>query len=161
MSRLPILKSFLVNSMDTYSDYTKIQEEMDTLFDEFFGNWSDPPTFTVVSGSYPKINVLEKKDHFEVIAATPGLSKEDLSISYKDGVLSIRGESKQDDLSENVKYLCRELKKSNFFRSFRLDEKIIDIEKISSSYTNGELRVCIPKKEKEKEKEKAFKINIS
>lgn len=159
MSRLPILKSFLVNSVDPYSDYTKIQSEMDNLFDEFFSSWSSPPTFTTVVGSYPKINVLEKKDCFEIIAATPGLSKEDLSISYKDSVLSIRGESKQEDLSENTKYLCRELKKSNFFRSFRLDDKIIDIEKISSSYVNGELRVSIPKKEKEKEK--SFQISIA
>ncbi len=157
MSRLPILKTFFSNSVDPYSKYSELQSEMDDLFDEFFGNWN-APTFSVISGNYPKINVLEKKDSFEIVAATPGLTKEDLSISFKDGVLSIKGESKQDDLKENEKYLCRELKKSNFFRSFRLDEKIIDTEKISSSYVNGELRVLIPKKEKQDEKH--FQIEI-
>jgi len=157
MNRLPILKSFFNESLDPYTEFSKLQSDMDVIFDDIFGNWN-APTFSVVSGSYPKINVIEKKDSFLIVAATPGLLKEELSITFKEGVLSIKGESKQEELSKDSKFLCRELKKSNFFRSFRLDEKTIDANNITSSYENGELRVTIPKKEKEEEKHLEIKI---
>jgi len=160
MQRLPILKSFFKSSVDPYKEFNKLQTEIDTLFDEMFGNWN-APTFTVVEGTYPKINVLSKKDKFEIIAATPGLSREELNVSLKDDILTIKGESKQDDMKNDDKFLCRELKKSNFFRSFRLDKKTMNTENISSSYENGELRVSVPKKEKDKEKENSVNINIT
>lgn len=156
-SGFPVLKSFLVNSSDPLSEFQKMQNAMDNLFDEFFCTFNQAPNISVVSGNYPKINILDKNDSFEIVAATSGLSKEDLSVSFKEGVLSIRGESKQE--SSDVKYLHRELKKSNFLRSFRVDESYVDVSKITSSYENGELRVVIPKKEKDKEK--SFKIEIS
>jgi len=158
MNRLPILKSFLTDSVDPFSDFSRLQSDMDSIFDEFFVNWN-APTLSAISGNYPKINILEKKDSFEIVAATPGLTKENLNIIYKEGILSIKGESNQEELSKEDKYLCRELKKSNFFRSFRLDEKLVDTNSIKSSYANGELRVLIPKKEKEENKE-ILKISI-
>lgn len=157
MNRLPILKSFFNESLDPYTDFSKLQSDMDIIFDDIFGKWN-APTFSTVRGSYPKINVIEKKDSFLIVAATPGLLKEELSITFKDSILSIKGESKQEELSKDSKFLCRELKKSNFFRSFRLDKNQINTESISSTYDNGELRVTIPKKIKEEEE--PLKIQI-
>ena len=154
-----MIRSFFNDSIDPYSEFTRLQTDMDTLFDEIFGNWKSP-NFTTIQGNYPKINVLEKENCFEIVAATPGLSKDNLNISYKEGLLSIKGESKQDQLDKNEKYLCRELKKSNFFRSFRIEESLINASKITSSYNNGELRVILPKKEEPK-KADPIQIKIS
>ena len=81
------------------------------------------------------------------------MTKEELNVNYKNGILTLKGESKQDKVDESERYLCRELKKSSFVRSFKLDDSTLDISKIKSSYEFGELRISIPKKAKEKEKD--------
>jgi len=157
--RLPVLKTYFNDSIDPFKEFNSLQKDLDQIFNDVFGNWNSP-RFTLLKGSYPKVNVKENEKGFEIIAATPGLTKEDLSIDYKEGILSIKGESKQDDLDKDDKFLCRELKKSSFIRSFQLDESTLDIEKIKSIYENGELRVTIPKKKEVIERRKSRKIKI-
>jgi len=128
------------------------------LFEDFFKDF-DLMERSLEYPTHSKVNVLDKKDHFEIVALTPGLSKEDLSISLKDGVLTIKGEHKTEDLKKEDRYIYNELTRNSFSRSFKLDTKTIDGDKITSTYVNGELKITIPKKEKEEEK--TYKINIS
>jgi len=155
----PFLNQFLKElGTDPYSELNKFQKELDLVFNDVFGNCS-APNFSNLTGTYPKINVLEKKNSYELIAATPGLSKEDISVQYKKGILTLKATSKQDPLEKGVSYLCRELKKSNFIRSVQFDTSKVDEKNISSSYVNGELRVTILKREKKEEE--SININIS
>lgn len=157
---LPVfLRNVFDNSLDPFEDFKKIQTNFDSIFDDFFGRW-DSPNLKIYKGSYPKVNLKENDNEFEIVAATPGMTKEDLNIEYKDGMLSIKGSSKQDNLEKGEKYICRELKKSSFIRSFQVDDESVNIDKIKSSYENGELRITIPKKEKVIEKKKLRQIKI-
>ena len=81
-------------------------------------------------------------------------------IQYKKGILTIKATSKQDKLEKGETFLCRELKKSNFLRSLQFDESKIEEEGIKSSYSNGELRVVLPKKKLEEKKDESININI-
>jgi HSP20 family protein len=152
-----LLESFVKDIFG--QDLEKFQKEVDNFLDEAYKE-SYVPSFNLSKGSYPKVNILEKEESFEILAATPGMRKEDLEIKYANGILSISGKSNQEDLSDKDKWITRELKKSSFIRSFRIDENSLDIENIQSFYNNGELKIIVPKN-KNKNKKEGIKINIS
>jgi HSP20 family protein len=152
-----LLESFVKDIFG--QDLEKFQKEVDNFLDDAYKD-AYVPSFKLSKGSYPKVNILEKEDFFEILAATPGMAKEDLEVKYSDGILSITGKSNQEELGTNDKWICRELKKSSFIRSFRIDENLLDIENIKSSYDLGELKIIVPKNKK-KNKKDGIKINIS
>jgi len=136
-------KDFIKNISPT--EFTRLYQEIDDVFENHYPIKSSE--ILKVKGNYPKINIIERKESFEIVAATPGLTKDELEINYKTGTLTIKGEAKQDEFDENDKFICRELKKSSFSRLILIDEDSVEVEKISSKYENGELRITIPKKE--------------
>lgn len=137
----------------------KFERQIDNFMNDIYKDVY-VPSFQLSTGSYPKVNVIEKEKEFEIVAAVPGLKKEDLEVHLKDGMLTIKGKSNQDKKKETDKYICREIKKSSFARSFRIDVEELDIDNITSSYDLGELRILVPKKEEIPKKEESREIKI-
>ena len=54
----PVLRSLCSDVSDPYTEFNKLQNSVDCLFDEFFTGGSIP-TFSPIQGSYPKVNVKE------------------------------------------------------------------------------------------------------
>jgi len=97
-------------------------------------------------GSYPKVNITDYDDKVVITAEVAGLTKEDVDIEYKDGVLTISGAKAQDteDIGDVV---LRELKKSSFRRSWNVNEEVLDCTKANATFHNGVLDLTLPKKE--------------
>lgn len=93
---------------------------------------------------YPKCDIISTEESVLIEAAVPGLSKEEVSIDVRENFLTITGNKRQDSA---YNYLRRELKRSYFTRSFRLD-KTLDTSKISASFINGIVKITIPRVEK-------------
>ncbi len=75
----------------------------------------------------------------------PGMSEEDIKIEVKDSVLSISGERKNNSPREESRKFT-----GRFFGSFEQRFRIpknVDQEKIEADYTNGELKILLPKTE--------------
>ena len=113
----------------------------------FFGN-----------SSYPRVNVADLKNEVLIEAEIAGLGKEDVSVEYEDGMLTIAGEKKSELENPEIRYVYRELKRSSFKRSFKVDDTVLNVEKISAKFDNGILNVRIPKKEVIETKAKKVKI---
>ncbi len=80
----------------------------------------------------------------------PGMDEKDINIEVKDGVLLISGERSESFNSDSTrKYKGRTY--GAFRQSFGLP-KTVDQEKIEADYTNGELKILLPKKEVEQTK---------
>lgn len=106
----------------------------------------------------PMTDVSEDKDNFYLLADLPGVTKEDLKLSFNDGQLTISGERKQEK-EENGKTFHRvERSYGKYYRSFNLPEKIL-AEKIKAEFKDGQLTVTVPKSEEAKPKELEIKIN--
>ncbi|MBV6441628.1 MAG: Small heat shock protein IbpB [Saprospiraceae bacterium] len=116
---------------------------MDDLFDN--GDWSKP---AVKGISVPAVNVTENKNEFKLKVAAPGFKKEDFKLEIKNGYLSISGESKEEKEEKDEKYTRQEYRYSTFTRSFALPENV-KAEDISAEYTDGVLKVVLPKKKTE------------
>jgi len=83
----------------------------------------------------PTVDVFENKDELLILADLPGLSKEDLSIHFDKGHLTLEGRLKDFGPDEES---------FDYRRTFVVPQGI-DAERIAASLQNGVLRVTLPK----------------
>lgn len=99
----------------------------------------------------PAVNIKENADEFFLEIAVPGMKKSDFNIDLDNKILSISSENKEsfEDTKEN--YTRREFGYASFKRTFTLPDTIAS-DKINAEYTDGILKVHLPKREEAKEK---------
>jgi len=163
------MKKYIAQSTGTglNKHVPSMRDEFLTPFDSLFDKVVNQafPTFSQEFGvnffgnsSYPRVNVADLKNEVLIEAEIAGLGKDDVSVEYEDGMLTISGDKKTETKDPDIKYVYKELKRSSFKRSFRVDEVTLDVENISAKFDNGILNVTIPKKEVIETKAKKVKI---
>ena len=120
-------------------------------FDKLWRNWDlDMKAFSDMQpkANFPKLNVAETDDSFEVEVALAGFDKEDLSLELKDNCLLIKAD-KQEEISEEdgKKYLMREISSRSFRRALNLPKKVLT-DDIECTHKDGVVK-CVLKKEPE------------
>lgn len=91
----------------------------------------------------PSADIIENDEQFRLVMDIPGLNKEEITVSLKNGVLTISGERTMDAVEgETVKR--RERPMGAFSRSFAIPEDANTAE-IKASFKNGVLTVTLPK----------------
>lgn len=124
------------------------------MFDDFFGSdFFDVSPFSTTSTSVPAVNVKENDDAFIVEVAAPGMTREDFKIELNHNRLTISSEKKAEhaDRDEEGRFTRREFSYQHFSRSFTLPDTVAG-ENISAAYTDGLLKLTLPKKEEAKPK---------
>ena len=114
---------------------------VNTQFPEFEKNFG----ISFEKGSFPKVDVADYDESIVIVAEIPSLKKDALKIEVDDTSLTISGDKHSLD-DENVRYLRKELKHSSFRRSFQLGD-LLDSKNITANFSDGVLRIEIPKKE--------------
>jgi HSP20 family protein len=138
-------------------DLLSIQEEVNRLFDEFFGKF--PSRLDVFeTGWTPSVDIIETKDDIVVEAELPGIRQEDINVSITDNVLTIKGEKKQEKEVKEENYHRIERSYGAFQRSFTLPTAV-QADKAKASFKDGVLKVVIPKAEEAKPKEIKIEVN--
>ena len=128
----------------------------DFLDDGFFFNGGRE----IVRHQWPKVDIVENDNDYEVHADLPGLEKKDINISVEDGVLTISGEKKLEKKDRKKdRYYYYERSYGSFCRSFALPENV-DEKNIAANYKNGLLELTIKKTEKAKPKPKAIEVKV-
>ena len=107
----------------------------------------------------PALNIIEKKDAFEIELAAPGFSKKDFEVTIDNGCLNVSAKKSESKEEKDEKYTRKEFSYNSFERSLELPESISD-EKIKAKYDNGILKFSLAKKEEVK-KQKPKMIEIS
>jgi HSP20 family protein len=107
-----------------------------------FDNFLTPPT--TPAGFIPPVDVREEAERFVVQADLPGVSLADIEITADKGVLTIRGERKQESHEPAQGYERIERVTGGFTRRFALPENV-QADNIKARYSNGVLEVSIPK----------------
>lgn len=136
-------------------DFEQMRREMDRLWDSFL----ERPRRKAEEGGpwYPSLDVAETKNDMIIKAEIPGMDPKDIDISLSDGVLTIRGEKKQEREEKEEDYHLIERNYGSFSRSVQLP-KGVQSDKITASYNNGVLKVTLPKSEEAKKKEIKIKV---
>ncbi|MBK7219446.1 MAG: Hsp20/alpha crystallin family protein [Candidatus Promineofilum sp.] len=104
------------------------------------------------------LDVAEKGEVFTVKASLPGISPDDLNVTLEDNVLTIQGETKEDETIEENSYHIRERRYGSFSRSVRFPVPV-EGDKVEAEYENGVLTLTIPKAEAVKPKRIAVKAS--
>lgn len=133
--------------------------ELDNLFDGFapapMNRVQGPARFGAM-----KTDISETEDAFEVDIELPGYKKEDITAELKNGylVVSAKTEESKDTEDEAKKYICKERYFGSCQRSFYVGDDMKQ-ENIGASFTDGVLRLSIPKHvEKAEEDKKLIQI---
>ena len=140
-------------------DLMNIQDEMYRAFDRFFSkdSWSDEESVSQ-AGWYPVVDINESNDEYLLNAELPGLKKEDIHISFTNGVLRLEGERKKEKEEKDTNYHRVERVFGKFCRTFRLPNTV-KTDKISADFKDGILNIRLPKVEQVKPKE--IEVEIS
>ncbi len=132
-------------SWEPFSDFNKLHSQLSELFEDTFNQ-----TAVGVDGRWtPPMDILEAKESYIIRAELPGMKKEDISVELKDGILTLAGERKAEQLAEGVSYRAVERVNGKFLRSVILP-KTVNQEGIRASYTDGVLEIQVPKAEQAK-----------
>jgi len=97
----------------------------------------------------PATDIVEKTDGYTITLDAPGFAKDDFTVKIHEGVLTVSGERKTPDATDEKYYSYYERPYGTFERSFRLPDHI-DSEAIKGSYENGVLTLELTKKEEAK-----------
>lgn len=98
----------------------------------------------------PRTTVHELDNAVKIIMDLPGVSKENLEISFNRGELTVIGRREGWD-REKMKPVYVERFDSGFKRVFAIDETL-DAEKIDAKFSKGVLEITIPKVEAQRPK---------
>lgn len=105
----------------------------------------------------PLTDIKEDKDNYFVMLDLPGISKEDVKVSYNNGQLSVSGERKQEKETKDAKFHRVERAYGRYYRSFTLPLKVKE-DSIEAQFKDGQLTITVPKAEEAKPKELDIKI---
>lgn len=129
------------------AELRRLQNEIDRVFEGYWpgrGNGDETPAMWS-----PRVDVTETEDAYHVHLDVPGITKDEIEISFHDDTLTVSGERKADQQTESENFVRVERSFGRFFRSFTLP-KSVQSENISASYKDGVLTVRVPKAEESK-----------
>jgi len=137
-------------------DISAIQEKMNQLFEDTMSRSRGREDRLGAGMWTPAVDIYETSEVVVVKAELPGLTKDQVGIEVKDGLLSLKGERKIEKDVKEENYHRIERAYGTFQRSFSLPASV-DQEKISASLKDGILELTLPKKEQAKKRQ----INVA
>jgi HSP20 family protein len=117
-----------------------LQSEVNRVFDAFFGNGSGARAHRWV----PAMDLVETEDSLVLRADLPGLSKDDVDLEVKDGVLTVSGERKAEHEEKSEGFYRVERAFGRFSRSLTIPDGV-EADGITADFNEGVLEVRIPK----------------
>lgn len=103
----------------------------------------------------PAVDITEGEAGYTIFADVPGANKDTVSVSYEDGVVTLRAQSSADTLGGDL--VRREFRFANYERAFRVSDDV-DTDKISAEIANGVLQVSLPRRASAK---KTIPVSVS
>jgi len=121
-----------------------LKNDLDRLFEEFFGDADDLDQGEVS----PSLSIEENPGNFVVRVELPGIPKEDVKVTFRDGRLYIAANKKEE--RENAVYVKNDRSFGKIARAIDLPHEVKS-ESIEAALENGLLTVTIAKEEEVKE----------
>ena len=127
-------------------------DRLNRMFTDFYGE-----AFSR-SACVPAVDIYETDAHEVVLKAElPEMKREDISVTFENGVLTLKGERKFEQEASKENYHRVERRHGTFSRSFTLPNTV-DPSRISAAYKDGILTVKLPQREEAKPKQ--IDVNI-
>ena len=126
-------------------------ERLNRMFTDFYGE-------AFSRAWVPAVDIYETDAHEVVVKAElPDMKREDINLTFENGVLTLKGERKVQQEVNKENYQRIERRHGVFSRSFTLPNTV-DASKISASYKDGVLTIRLPQREEAKPKQIAVNV---
>src|SRR6266853_2021767 len=143
-----------LSNWSPFDRLASFRDEINRLFDTGL-----PARDTALFSAWsPALDLYDEKDRFLVSLELPGMKKEDISLSFQDGVLTVSGERKHEREGKEGETFRSERYSGKFQRSVSLPAGV-DASKVKASYKDGILHVELPKSEEAKPKQ--IEVSVS
>jgi len=124
--------------------------------------WDEMLFGDLLEGIFPKhpvgtmkTDISEYDDKYLLEVEMPGYDKKDISLSLEDGYITISATKKRNEESAG-KYVRQERFIGTISRSYYIGD--VEKEKIEATYSDGVLKVSLPKEEPKAEEKKFIEI---
>ncbi|HNB35955.1 MAG TPA: Hsp20/alpha crystallin family protein, partial [Anaerolineales bacterium] len=125
-----------------------LREAMDRLFDDAF---TRPLSLSGNNWSIPAVDMYQTDNEVVVKAALPGIKADEVQINVTGEILTLKGETKQENETKEKAYHIREQRWGTFERSIVLPTEVV-ADKAKADFENGVLTITLPKAEEVKPK---------
>jgi len=120
---------------------------------QIFGDFNDAS-----NNLEPAVDISEDKENIYFEMETPGVQKDDISISLEKNILLVKGEKKFEVGKDNPKkFVHTERHFGSFERKFRLLENV-DSDNITAEFENGVLTITVQKIKEKPAEERTIEI---
>lgn len=144
----------------------RLHQEIDRLFNDAFSGFGLPSLSGKLfddnvfarSGFEAKLNIASDDKNYHITLEAPGLTEKDVSLEVNKGVLSIRGEKKEESENKDKHFYRMERSYGSFQRLLSLPDDC-DQREISANMKNGLLDIQIPRKAVSEAETKRILIN--
>ncbi|MDE3059663.1 MAG: Hsp20/alpha crystallin family protein [Pseudomonadota bacterium] len=137
-----------VAAFGPFAPLSSFFRDMDRLFENTIGNLPLP----TLQSFRPKIDIAASDEEYTLRVEAPGMAEDDIQLSVsQDGMLTIRGEKKQQREEGEGKDFQRVESSYGFFqRTLALPEDV-DCDNIEASCENGIVTITLPRLEEEEQ----------
>ena len=153
-SQLPVLRNAPAETAPSplaVQSFYDLHRQMARLFAEAFRGFGlcSPALSSGFSGLLrPSLDIEEAEKEYRITLEIPGVEKNDIELTFDDGVLYIRGEKQREQRKSEGAYHCVERSYGSFQRALNLPADA-DENRIGASFKNGILTVTLGKREGE------------
>jgi HSP20 family protein len=149
-----------------------LHREIDRLFDDFEGGfWRFPFRRSVFDlepfrrpeltwETSPAMDIAETDKAYEITAELPGMSESDVEVVAANGMLTIKGEKKEEKEEKEKDYYLSERRYGSFGRRMQIPEDV-DADKVEATFKKGVLMVILPKKAEGQKPEKKIQVKAA
>ena len=128
------------------SSLAHFRHEMDTLLDRFMCDpWASDTSRLWTGLSMPRTDLSDEEHRITVSMDLPGVKPEEVKIGISNGLLTVRGEKRQEKQEKKKHYHLAERSYGGFQRTIRLPNAI-DPEQVEATFADGVLNVSIAKR---------------
>jgi len=121
------------------------RREVEDVMERFFGDEGSNGRFAALKSWAPRVDMEETDKEVLVKADLPGVDPKAIEISVENGVLTVRGEKKEEKEEKKKNYHRVERFTGSFYRAIPLPAGV-EADKVSATSANGVVTITVPKK---------------
>jgi HSP20 family protein len=118
--------------------------DLEREFDRLLENIKMPFPGLRMERQYPPVNVYELESEFLLVAELPGVGAENLDLTVAGGVLTLKGDRRGPEGIPEDRFRRHERLRGNWQRQLTLPDRV-DEDGVAAEFTNGILRIHLPK----------------
>jgi HSP20 family protein len=115
-----------------------------SVLERLAGDWPSMTSDGGIADMLPALDVRETDDDYIIELDLPGIDPEQTEVLVEGRTVTIRGRVEEEAEENRGNYLVRERRQGSFLRAVALPG-MIDVEKVSTRYQDGQLTIVLPK----------------